>query len=52
MTFHEDWLYVAEPTSVKRYKYDAKAMTVTGKGAEIISLEGFGRGPLDADTAL
>ena len=44
LTFHEDWLYVAEPTSVKRYKYDAKSMTVTSKGEEIISLEGFGRG--------
>ena len=44
LTFHEDWLYVTEPTSVKRYKYDAKSMTVTSKGEEIISLEGFGRG--------
>ena len=44
LALHEDWLYVAEPTSVKRYKYDAKSMTVTSKGEEIISLEGFGRG--------
>ena len=44
LAFHEDWLYVAEPTSVKRYKYDAESMTVTSKGEEIISLEGFGRG--------
>ena len=44
LTFHEDWLYVAEPTSVKRYKYDAKSMTVSGAGKEIIPLTGFERG--------
>jgi glucose/arabinose dehydrogenase len=44
LALHQDWLYVAEPTSVKRYKYDPKAMTVTGKGEEIIPLSGFGRG--------
>jgi len=44
LTLHEDWLYVAEPTSVKRYKYDAKSMTATSKGEEIILLEGLGRG--------
>jgi glucose/arabinose dehydrogenase len=44
LAFHEDWLYVAEPTSVKRYKYDAKSMTVTSEGEEIIALTGFGRG--------
>ena len=44
LAMHEDWLYVAEPTSIKRYKYDAKAMAVTGAGEEIISLEGMGSG--------
>jgi glucose/arabinose dehydrogenase len=44
LAMKDDWLYVAEPTSVKRYKYDAKAMKVNGAGTEIISLEGFGRG--------
>jgi glucose/arabinose dehydrogenase len=39
----KDYLYVAETTSVKRYKYDAKAMTA-GKGEEIISMKGFGKG--------
>ena len=43
IAFHDKWVYVAEPTSVKRYVYDAMAMTA-GKGEEIISLEGFGRG--------
>jgi glucose/arabinose dehydrogenase len=32
------YLYVGEMTSVKRYKYDAKAMTA-GKGEEVISLK-------------
>jgi glucose/arabinose dehydrogenase len=44
LAMHEDWLYVAEPTSVKRYKYDAQNMTVEGSGEEIISLEGHGTG--------
>lgn len=40
--WHE-YLYVGEPESIKRYKYDAKAMTV-GPGEEVISLKGFGHG--------
>ncbi len=43
LAFHEEWLYVAEPTSVKRYVYDAEAMTA-GDGEEIISFEDMGRG--------
>ena len=39
-----DWLYVAEPTSVKRYRYDAKTMRVTGAGQEIASFAGMGTG--------
>ena len=44
LALKDDWLYVAEPASVKRYKYDAKAMKVNGAGSEIISLKGFDRG--------
>src|SRR6202163_2597140 len=36
----KDYLYVGEPTSVKRYKYDAKALTA-GAGQEIASLAKF-----------
>ena len=39
-----DQLYVAEPTSVKQYTYDAKSMRVVGAGKEIISLAGMGTG--------
>ena len=39
-----DQLYVAEPTSVKQYTYDAKSMRVTAPGKEIISLAGMGTG--------
>lgn len=39
-----DQLYVAEPTSVKQYTYDAKAMRIVGAGKEIISLPGMGTG--------
>lgn len=37
MAWWKDYLYVAEPTSLKRYKFDAKAATV-GAGEELISL--------------
>jgi glucose/arabinose dehydrogenase len=37
-------LYVAEPTSVKVYTYDAKMMKVTSPGKEIIALAGMGTG--------
>lgn len=39
----KEYLYVGEPSSVKRYKYDAKAMTV-GKGEEVIPLDHFTEG--------
>ncbi len=39
LAFYDRWLYVAETTSVKRYPYDSKGMTV-GPGEEVISLEG------------
>ncbi|MBY0496150.1 MAG: PQQ-dependent sugar dehydrogenase [Cyanobacteria bacterium] len=39
-----DQLYVAEPTSVKIYTYDAKTMKVTTAGREIIALPGMGTG--------
>jgi len=35
------YLYVGEPDSIKRFKYDAKAMTA-GPGEEVISLKGQG----------
>jgi glucose/arabinose dehydrogenase len=43
LAFWKDYLYVAETTSLKRYKYDAKAMTV-GAGEEIVPMKDFGKG--------
>ncbi len=43
MAFWKDYLYVAETTSLKRYKYDAKAVSV-GKGEEIVPMQEFGKG--------
>src|SRR5882762_2987859 len=37
LAFWKDYLYVAETTSVKRYKYNAKAMTA-GAGEEIVKM--------------
>jgi glucose/arabinose dehydrogenase len=39
----KDYLYVAETTSLKRYKYDPKAMSA-GPGEEVVSLAGFTKG--------
>lgn len=43
LAFWKDYLYVAEATSLKRYKYDAKAMTA-GPGEEIVAMKDFGKG--------
>jgi glucose/arabinose dehydrogenase len=43
LAFWKNYLYVAEPESVKRYPYDAKQMTV-GAGQEVVNLKGHGRG--------
>jgi glucose/arabinose dehydrogenase len=39
----ENYLYVGERQSVKRYKYDRKAMSASA-GQEIVSLKGFDKG--------
>lgn len=38
-----DYLYVGEPESLKRYKYDSKALTA-GPGQEVVSMRGFSKG--------
>lgn len=38
LEYRDGYLYVAETTSVKRYKYDSKAMSVLLPGEEIIDL--------------
>ncbi|MEO7144263.1 MAG: PQQ-dependent sugar dehydrogenase [Bryobacteraceae bacterium] len=43
LAFWKDYLYIAETTSIKRYKYDRKAMTV-GPGEEVVSMKGFDKG--------
>ena len=43
MAFWKDYLYVAETSSLKRYKYDAKAMTA-GAGEEVVPLQEFSKG--------
>ncbi len=43
LALHDGLLYVAEPTSIKRYPYDAKSMSA-GPGSEIISYAGLGKG--------
>jgi glucose/arabinose dehydrogenase len=39
----KEYLYVGEPESLKRYKYDSKALTA-GSGEEVVSMAGFSRG--------
>ena len=43
LAFWKNYLYVAEATSLKRYKFDAKAVSVD-TGEEIISLKDYGKG--------
>jgi len=43
ITFWKEYVYVGEPTSIKRYKFDAKAGTV-GKGEEVVNPTGFDKG--------
>ncbi|MCS7026081.1 MAG: PQQ-dependent sugar dehydrogenase [Bryobacteraceae bacterium] len=43
LAWWKDYLYVAETTSVKRYKYDRANMTVEG-GEEIFPMKDFGKG--------
>ncbi|HUQ93194.1 MAG TPA: PQQ-dependent sugar dehydrogenase [Bryobacteraceae bacterium] len=43
LAFWKDYLYIGEPTSIKRFKYDKAAMTV-GQGEEVVSLKEFGKG--------
>jgi glucose/arabinose dehydrogenase len=43
MAWWRDYLYVAETTSVKRYKYNPKTVSV-GKGEEIVPMPRFGKG--------
>ncbi len=43
IAFWKDYVYIAETTSVKRYKYDPKAMTA-GQGEEVVPMHEFGRG--------
>jgi glucose/arabinose dehydrogenase len=39
----KDYLYVAEPESLKRYKYDSKTLAA-GPGEEVVSMKGFSKG--------
>src|SRR5216683_6071114 len=39
----KQYLYVGEPESLKRYKYDSKALTA-GPGEEVVSMAGFKNG--------
>ncbi len=43
LALYQDWLYVAEASSVKRYKYSSKQGSV-GKGEEVIPLDRYGAG--------
>lgn len=44
LEMHEDWLYVAETVSIKRYRYDAENMAVTSSGEELYAMPEFGKG--------
>ena len=43
LAFWHDYLYIGEPTSIKRYKYDS-ATHSAGAGEEVVSLAGYDKG--------
>ncbi len=43
LAFWKGYLYVAETTSLKRYKYDSKALTA-GTSEELVAMKDFGKG--------
>jgi glucose/arabinose dehydrogenase len=43
LALYKNYLYVGEPTSLKRYKYDSKAMTATDP-QEVVSWKGYDQG--------
>ncbi|MEO8657699.1 MAG: PQQ-dependent sugar dehydrogenase [Bryobacteraceae bacterium] len=43
LAFWKRYLYIAEATSVKRYKYNAKSLTL-GPGQEVVNMKDFGQG--------
>lgn len=43
LAFWKDYLYVGEPTSIKRYKYDSAAGTASA-GEEVVALPGYTKG--------
>ncbi len=43
LALYRDWLYVGEPTSIKRYRYDSKSLAAA-KGEEVVSYAGLGKG--------
>ncbi len=44
MAFWKEYLYVAEPGSLKRYKYDAASAKAATPGQEVVSLQGLDGG--------
>ena len=44
LAFYKDWLYVAETTAVRRYKYDPESLSITSEGEKIVDLSEFNRG--------
>ncbi len=44
MAFWKEYLYVAEPGSLKRYRYDTSNATAASPGQEVVSLQGLDGG--------
>ena len=44
LAFWSNYLYIAESSSLKRYRYDAKSLSVSTPGEEVVSMKGISKG--------
>ncbi len=44
LAFYKYWLYVAETTAVRRYKYDPELLSITSEGEKVVDLSEYNRG--------
>ena len=44
LAFYKDWLYVAETTAVRRFKYDSETQSISSEGEKVVDMSDLNRG--------